>query len=162
MLLQVQMSQPAPPVKRALLWLRANLFSSVASTLVTLVLVYLIAYVAIRLFQWGVVHAVWAVPDNHTQACRSVRGLGACWAVVREKHRFILFGLTLLRNSGGLPWRSCSLYCCIACRPCARSGASNWRSCGLRSSSSLVGSCGAGPSASATSRKSVGVDYPSR
>src|SRR5262252_717841 len=92
MLLQVQMSQPAPPVKRALLWLRANLFWSVASTLVTLVLVYLIAYVAIRLFQWGVVHAVWAVPDNHTQACRSVRGLGACWAVVREKHRFILFG----------------------------------------------------------------------
>src|SRR5262249_29963534 len=91
--LHAQESQPTTSIiKRALSWLRANLFSSVASTLVTLVLLYLVAYAAISLFQWGVEHAVWAVPDNQTQACRSVRGLGACWAVIREKYRFILFG----------------------------------------------------------------------
>jgi general L-amino acid transport system permease protein len=32
------------------------------------------------------------VPDNQSQACRALRGTGACWAVVTEKHRFILFG----------------------------------------------------------------------
>ena len=40
----------AGSTKRALSWLRSNLFSSVTSTFVTLVLVYLIAYAAIRLF----------------------------------------------------------------------------------------------------------------
>src|SRR5262252_1709748 len=89
---QARGSQSIPFLKRALWWLRENLFSSIASTLVTLVLVYLIASVAISLFQWAIVHAVWSVPENQTQACRSVRGIGACWAVIREKHRFILFG----------------------------------------------------------------------
>src|SRR5215831_20414140 len=92
MQLQAQGSQSIPYLKRALRWLRENLFSSVTSTLVTVVLVYVIGSAAISLFQWAVVHAVWSVPDNQTQACRSVRGLGACWAVIREKHRFILFG----------------------------------------------------------------------
>ena len=33
------------------------------------------------------------MPDsNNTSACRAVRGLGACWAVIPEKFRFILFG----------------------------------------------------------------------
>jgi len=41
--------------------------------------------------QWAFVNAVWWVPDNQTQACRAVRGIGACWAVVTEKYRFILF-----------------------------------------------------------------------
>jgi general L-amino acid transport system permease protein len=89
---QAQGSQSIPSLKRPLRWLRENLFSSVASTLVTVVLVYLIGSAAISLFQWAIVHAVWSVTDNQTQACRSVRGLGACWAVIREKHRFILFG----------------------------------------------------------------------
>src|SRR5215475_7109201 len=92
MQLQAQGSHSISSLKRALWWLRENLFSSVASTLITLVLVYVIATAAIGLFQWAIVHAVWSVPDNETQACRSVRGLGACWAVIREKHRFILFG----------------------------------------------------------------------
>src|SRR5215471_6227434 len=89
---QVRGSQSIPFLKRAIWWLRENLFSSIASTLVTLALVYVIASAAISLFQWAIVHAVWSVPDNQTQACRSVPGLGACWAVIREKHRFILFG----------------------------------------------------------------------
>jgi general L-amino acid transport system permease protein len=37
------------------------------------------------------------VPNNaqgvsQTQACRVLQGSGACWAVITEKHRFILFG----------------------------------------------------------------------
>ena len=41
-------------------------------------------------------HAVWSVPEGATgpdvSACRDARGVGACWAVIGEKYRFILFG----------------------------------------------------------------------
>jgi general L-amino acid transport system permease protein len=35
---------------------------------------------------------VWLTPANDSSACRAVRALGACWAVIPEKYRFILFG----------------------------------------------------------------------
>ena len=73
-------------------WLRANLFSSWLNTAVTLALAYLVVRWAIGFFDWAVVNAVWSVPNNQTQACRDLRGVGACWAVVTEKHRFMLFG----------------------------------------------------------------------
>ena len=73
-------------------WVRTNLFSGWLSTAVTLVLAYFIVRWAIGFVDWAFVNAVWSVPDNQTQACRDARGLGACWAVITEKHRFILFG----------------------------------------------------------------------
>jgi general L-amino acid transport system permease protein len=73
-------------------WLRANLFSSWLSTAVTLVLAYLIARWVIGFVEWAFVNAIWSVPNNQTQACRDLKGVGACWAVITEKHRFILFG----------------------------------------------------------------------
>lgn len=73
-------------------WLRANLFSSWINTAVTLVVLYFVVRWAIGFIEWGVINAVWSVPDNRTQACRDLKGVGACWAVVAEKHRFILFG----------------------------------------------------------------------
>src|SRR5919199_1335643 len=83
-----------PPVTQVGLvgWLRANLFSSWISTAVTLVLAYLIIRWAVGFIEWGVVNAVWSVPNNQTQACRDLKGVGACWAVITEKHRFMLFG----------------------------------------------------------------------
>ncbi len=73
-------------------WLRANLFSSWLSTAVTLLLLYLVIRWAVGLVDWGIINAVWSVPNNQTQACRELKGTGACWAVITEKHRFILFG----------------------------------------------------------------------
>ena len=83
-----------PPVREMGLvgWLRANLFSSWISTAVTLVLLYFLVRWAIGFVEWGILNAVWSVPDNQTQACRDLKGTGACWAVITEKHRFILFG----------------------------------------------------------------------
>ena len=77
---------------RALRWLRANLFSSISSSVITLLLILLLTKVLVSFAQWGVWDAVWSVPGNNTSACRAVRGLGACWAVIPEKYRFILFG----------------------------------------------------------------------
>jgi general L-amino acid transport system permease protein len=78
--------------RRAWRWLRANLFSSISSSLITVLLVALLAKMLASLARWGVWDAVFSVPGNDTAACRAARGLGACWAVVPEKYRFILFG----------------------------------------------------------------------
>jgi general L-amino acid transport system permease protein len=84
-------SQPGPsnPVVR---WLRANLFSSIPNGVLTLVLLAVLVKAAIGFAQWGIANAVWLAPANDSSACRAARGLGACWAVIPEKYRFILFG----------------------------------------------------------------------
>ena len=59
-------------------------------------LVYLIVRWAIGFIDWAFINAIWSVPVRQrpaeTQACRDIKGIGACWAVITEKHRFILFG----------------------------------------------------------------------
>jgi general L-amino acid transport system permease protein len=77
---------------RAIRWLRANLFSSIPSSVISLVLIFLLAKACVSFVQWGFWNAIWSVPDSQTSACRAIRGLGACWAVIPEKVRFILFG----------------------------------------------------------------------
>jgi len=72
-------------------WARTNLFSSWLSTALTLVLAFLIVRGVFGFVQWAFVNAVWWTPDNQSGPCRAVRGVGACWAVVTEKYRFILF-----------------------------------------------------------------------
>ena len=77
-------------------WMRTNLFGSVLSSIATIVFALLIVREAASLFDWGILHAVWSVPDVNgqpdTAACRDAKGIGACWAVIGEKWRFILFG----------------------------------------------------------------------
>ena len=78
-------------------WLRANLFSGWLSTAVTLALGYLVVRAVLAFVDWAFVNAIWWVPVDargiaQTQACRELQGAGACWAVVTEKHRFMLFG----------------------------------------------------------------------
>lgn len=77
-------------------WARVNLFNSVLSSVVTIVLGVLILKWAYALIDWGVVHAIWTVPQTatgpDTASCRDAKGIGACWAVIGEKYRFILFG----------------------------------------------------------------------
>ncbi|MBO1074936.1 amino acid ABC transporter permease [Roseomonas marmotae] len=87
-----------PPISVAgpVAWLRTRLFSSWWSTAVTLALAYLIIRWTMGLVDWAFVNAIWSVPVTNgqaqTQACRALDGSGACWAVITEKHRFILFG----------------------------------------------------------------------
>jgi general L-amino acid transport system permease protein len=80
----------------AVAWARQNLFGSWLSTVVTLVLAYLIVRWTVGFVEWAFVNAIWEVPkvngQPQTQACREIKGVGACWAVITEKHRFILFG----------------------------------------------------------------------
>ena len=79
--------------RQIILWLRANLFATIPNTVITLLILLVIGKGLVSLVQWGLLNAVFSVPDsNNTSACRAVKGLGACWAVIPEKLRFILFG----------------------------------------------------------------------
>jgi general L-amino acid transport system permease protein len=77
---------------RAMRWARENLFSGWLSTAVTLLLAYICLRALYAVLSWGLFNAVWMVEGDNTQACRALSGIGACWALVTEKYRFILFG----------------------------------------------------------------------
>jgi len=89
---------PVPPPARPkgpIAWASRNLFNSVLSSVTTLVLVSLIVWAAIGFGKWAIVDAIWSLPGaatSDTAACRTAEA-GACWALIHEKARFILFGL---------------------------------------------------------------------
>lgn len=62
---------------------------SKTSAAVTLVILAILAPLCAALLDWALLQAVWQ-PD--AQACALARGHGACWGVIAEKHRLILFG----------------------------------------------------------------------
>jgi general L-amino acid transport system permease protein len=72
-------------------WARDNLFSSTSNTIVTLLTVAVLAYIVPPALNWLVFSAVWG--KQPLAACDAVRGQGACWAVVWEKFRFMMFGV---------------------------------------------------------------------
>lgn len=80
----------SPPVLQtgALRWMRANLFNGVHNTVLTLLASWALFVTLPGLVQWGIVDAVWSTADP--AACRDAAG--ACWAVIAEKHRVMLFG----------------------------------------------------------------------
>ncbi len=89
--------QPPPGLVGPVAWLRTNLFGSWPSTAVTLALLYIVARMLFDFAEWAFVHAVWTVPYGptgiaQTAVCQDAKGTGACWAVIADKYRLILFG----------------------------------------------------------------------
>jgi len=72
-------------------WLRTRLFSTPLNAALTMVLLALLAWGLPPALRWLVLDAVWGKAP--AAACDAVRGHGACWAVVAEKYRFMLFGV---------------------------------------------------------------------
>ena len=86
---------PAPPPAARRGWLpriRAAFFPTPATSAVTIVLAALVAACLWKLILWGIVHAVFTTQGRGPDACR-VAGAGACWAVVGDKFRLIVFGI---------------------------------------------------------------------
>jgi general L-amino acid transport system permease protein len=96
-------AQQRPPAASAgiLGWLRANLFNSVFNTILTILAVYFLVVTVPPLIRWAFMDAIWDAPNG--QACRGPNGqeVGACWAFIAEKVRYILFG----RFPYGEQWR---------------------------------------------------------
>ncbi|EKE70652.1 MULTISPECIES: amino acid ABC transporter permease [Roseobacteraceae] len=70
-------------------WVQKHLFTSLWQSLMTLVVAALLLRFAWFVLKWGVIDAVFYTPDP--DVCRAAAG--ACWAVIVEKHRPMLFGL---------------------------------------------------------------------
>lgn len=82
--------RPAPAnTGGPLVWLRSNLFGDVKTGFSTLILGGLLLWFVPQFLNWSLLQAVW-VPD--VKACRAAEGFGACWGVVAEKYRLIIFG----------------------------------------------------------------------
>jgi general L-amino acid transport system permease protein len=79
----------APPALTtgAVGWLRANLFSNWWSTLLTIVLAYVLYKLLWAAADWAIVRAAFGGTDPKTCTTGA-----ACWPVLNEKGRFILFG----------------------------------------------------------------------
>ena len=83
-------ARPAPVLRAGWLGtLQRQLFSSVPNAVLSLVLLGVFAWLAVKGFSWGIANAVFAA---NADACQAARGIGACWGVVNEKARFILLG----------------------------------------------------------------------
>src|SRR5262245_5373267 len=81
--------RPPPLRERGVVrWLRTNLCNDLHSTLLTVLCLSALVVVLPPLLRWAVFDAVWTSSEG--EECR--RALGACWAVVAEKYRLILFG----------------------------------------------------------------------
>ena len=70
-------------------WVKRNLFADWKNGLTTVLLVALALALLPGLVHWGLTQAVF--PAN-AEACQAARGSGACWGVIAEKWRVIIFG----------------------------------------------------------------------
>lgn len=69
-------------------WIRTNLFGDARTTLATLLFGGLLFWYLPQLADWAVFRAYWLADSD---ACRA-DGVGACWGVVTEKYRLVIFG----------------------------------------------------------------------
>src|SRR5665647_1220519 len=82
--------RPAPRNTEGVVpWLRANLFGNWKTALATVLFGALLLWVVPKFLVWALLRAVW-IPD--VQTCRAAEGTGACWGVIAEKYRLIIFG----------------------------------------------------------------------
>ena len=83
-------ARPSPVRTEGLLpWVRRNLFGDAKNTVVTLLMLALLLWFLPRFIDWALLKAVFAADSER---CQAARGIGACWGVVTEKHRLIIFG----------------------------------------------------------------------
>lgn len=80
---------PPADVRGVRAFLHTHLFQSPLAGLFTFLLGAVVIIALWHILRWSVVDAVWYAPDNGA-ACRTATG--ACWAVIAEKYRVILFG----------------------------------------------------------------------
>jgi general L-amino acid transport system permease protein len=78
-----------PPVTRVGVvgWVRANLFSSVLSSFLTIVTIYFLWKKVPGLIRWALIDSSWTTTGAE---CREAGG--ACWSIVTKNLRFIIFG----------------------------------------------------------------------
>src|SRR5450830_864792 len=81
--------RPAPVnTEGPVAWARANLLADWKTTMATVLIGAVLLWLVPQFLNWAIVKAVWA---PNFEACRA-DGAGACWGVIAEKYRVIIFG----------------------------------------------------------------------
>ncbi len=82
-------SRPAPVnTEGPVAWVKANLLADWKTTLATLIIGGMLLWYVPQILNWALFSASWRADY---EACR-VEGVGACWGVITEKYRVIIFG----------------------------------------------------------------------
>ncbi len=68
-------------------WVRKNLFKGWLSSFLTVITLYLLYNVIPPIFKWMFIDSVWSTTG---EGCRDIGG--ACWSIITDNLRFILFG----------------------------------------------------------------------
>ena len=84
----------SPPITRvgAVGWLRANLFSSIRSGILTILLAVLAIWIANHVIHFLIIDAVWTGADREACLPRDGQAVGACWAFIHERLPFFIYG----------------------------------------------------------------------
>lgn len=83
-------AREAPRLEQGLIAaLRTHLFGSRFSAITTLILFAVFLQTLPDFIAWALIHPVWT-PD--AALCKQAMGEGACWGVITEKYRVIIFG----------------------------------------------------------------------
>ena len=83
-------SMPPPMLSRGVAaWLRTNLFSSWANSLVTVLMLAFSLWTIVPLIEWATIKAIWSAPDG--ALCRAHQD-GACWAFIVQKWDYLRYG----------------------------------------------------------------------
>lgn len=83
-------ARPAPvKLEGPWFWIKTNLFANPINTAITLIVTIGLVYALAFIWHWAITNAVWAID---LERCNAARGSGACWGVIAEKYRIILFG----------------------------------------------------------------------
>ncbi len=88
------MSQAQMPGRAAdpiLTRLHKRYFRTPVNAAISLVGLAILAYIGFHALNWAVLEAVWSSPDGTSTVCRNITG--ACWAVIQQRWRIIIFGL---------------------------------------------------------------------
>ncbi|WP_342618273.1 amino acid ABC transporter permease [Rhodoferax sp. GW822-FHT02A01] len=80
--------RPAPVKTEGLAaWIKFNLFANLPTSIGTIIIGLVLLAIVPRFINWAFINAVWA---KDYDACHAAAG--ACWGVVAEKYRIIIFG----------------------------------------------------------------------
>src|SRR5258708_31996594 len=90
---------PAPFVRPplatvgALGWVRANLFPSVGSSVLTVLISLALVWIALPLIDFLIVDAVWTGSDRDACLATAERPVvGACWAYIADRFAYVVYG----------------------------------------------------------------------
>src|SRR5262249_47806871 len=84
---------PPPATEGVARWIRANLFPSVGSGVMTVLITLALAWLAVPIIDFLIVDAVWTGSDREACLATPERPeVGACWAYIADRFAYIVYG----------------------------------------------------------------------